>query len=63
MIFVKKKLPKIDELEEQVTPEKNARSAQLNCHHSLVHNAFEWAENEKEVEAELRKENNDKKTE
>lgn len=35
-------LPNVTELEKKVQPEFIAAASSLNCHHSLVHNAFEW---------------------
>ncbi len=46
-----KKLPTIEELSQQMESDFSSGSDKistaLNCHHSLVHNAFEWVDEDK----------------
>ena len=45
------KLPTIEELSQQMESDFSSGSDKistaLNCHHSLVHNAFEWVDEDK----------------
>lgn len=42
-----KKLPTIEELLTEQSESKTTSNILLSCHHSLVHNAFEWVEEDK----------------
>ena len=42
-----KKLPTIEELLIEQSESKTTSNILLSCHHSLVHNAFEWVEEDK----------------